>query len=46
LIATADDVRTAIAIFAEAVEAATAHPSEVAGEAAAAGALHDGEVAG
>ena len=46
LIATADDIQTAIGIFGEAVEAVAAHPSEMARQAAAAGALHDGEVDG
>jgi 4-aminobutyrate aminotransferase len=46
LIATADDVATALRIFGEAVEAVATHPSEVARQAAAAGALHDGEVDG
>jgi 4-aminobutyrate aminotransferase len=46
LIATSDDVETALGIFAAAVEAVATHPSEVAREAAVAGALHDGEVAG
>jgi 4-aminobutyrate aminotransferase len=46
LVASASDVETALRIFEEAVEAAAAHPSEVAREAAAAGALHDGEVDG
>jgi 4-aminobutyrate aminotransferase len=46
LIASADDISTAVRIFADAVEAAAAHPSEIASQAAAAGALHEGEVAG
>jgi 4-aminobutyrate aminotransferase len=46
LVASEAEVDTALRIFAEAVEAVAAHPSEVARQAAAAGALHDGEVAG
>ena len=46
LVASEADVDTALRIFAEAVEAVAAHPSEVARQAAAAGALHDGEVDG
>ena len=46
LIATADDIETALGIFGEAVEAVATHPSEIARQAAAAGALHDGEVDG
>jgi 4-aminobutyrate aminotransferase len=46
LIATADDIQTAIGIFGEAVDAVAAHPSEMARQAAAAGALHEGEVDG
>jgi 4-aminobutyrate aminotransferase len=46
LIASAEDVRTAVRIFGEAIEAVAAHPSESARQAEAAGALHDGEVAG
>jgi 4-aminobutyrate aminotransferase len=46
LIATAEDISVAMQIFGEAVEAVATHPSEVAREAAAAGALHEGEVAG
>jgi len=46
LIATAEDIRTAVRIFGEAVEAVAAHPTEMARQAAAAGALHDGEVDG
>jgi 4-aminobutyrate aminotransferase len=46
LIASADDIQTAVRIFAEAVEAVVAHPAEAARQAAAAGALHDGEVDG
>ncbi len=46
LVASASDVDTAVRIFGEAVADVAAHPSEVAREADAAGALHDGEVAG
>jgi 4-aminobutyrate aminotransferase len=46
LVASASDVETALRIFREAVEAVAAHPSEHARQAAAAGALHDGEVDG
>lgn len=46
LIATAEDIRTAVRIFGEAVEAVAAHPTEMARQAAAARALHDGEVDG
>ncbi|HTK45458.1 MAG TPA: aminotransferase class III-fold pyridoxal phosphate-dependent enzyme [Patescibacteria group bacterium] len=46
LIASADDIRTAVRIFGEAVEAVATHPSEIARQAEAAGALHEGEVAG
>jgi len=46
LVASAEDIRTAIRIFGEAVEAVATHPSEVARQAEAAGALHDGEVDG
>jgi 4-aminobutyrate aminotransferase len=46
LVASASDVDTAVRIFGEAVAVVTAHPSEVAREAAAAGAMHEGEVAG
>jgi 4-aminobutyrate aminotransferase len=46
LIASRDDVQTAVRIFGNAVDAVASHPSGVAREAAAAGALHDGEVAG
>jgi len=46
LIATGDDIQVALRIFAEAVEAVASHPSEIARQAAAAGALHDGEVDG
>ncbi|HET9681259.1 MAG TPA: aminotransferase class III-fold pyridoxal phosphate-dependent enzyme [Candidatus Limnocylindrales bacterium] len=44
LIATADDVTTGLRIFGEAVEAVATHPSEIARQARAAAALHDGEV--
>ena len=46
LVASADEVDTALRIFAEAVEAAATHPSEIERQAAAAGAFHDGEVDG
>ena len=46
LIASAADVETALRIFGEAIEAVAAHPSAVARQASAAGALHDGEVDG
>ncbi len=46
LVASAADVETAVRIFSEAVEDVAAHPREVAREAAAAGAMHDGEVDG
>jgi 4-aminobutyrate aminotransferase len=47
LIASAQDVDTAVRLFGEAVEAAAAHPKQVERQAAAAGAMHrDGEVAG
>ena len=46
LIASAEDVGTAVRIFGEAVDAVAAHPSEVASQAEAAGAMHDGEVDG
>jgi 4-aminobutyrate aminotransferase len=46
LIASAQHVETALRIFGEAVRAVAAHPEHVEAEAAAAGALHDGEVAG
>jgi 4-aminobutyrate aminotransferase len=46
LIATADDVATALRIFGEAVEVVATHPSEIARQAKAAAALHDGEVDG
>jgi 4-aminobutyrate aminotransferase len=46
LVASAQDVEIAVRIFGEAVAAAEAHPAKLAAEAAAAGAMHDGEVAG
>jgi 4-aminobutyrate aminotransferase len=46
LIASDSDVETALRIFGEAVEAVATHPSELARQATAAGAMHDGEVAG
>jgi 4-aminobutyrate aminotransferase len=46
LVASESDVDTALQIFAEAVEAAATRPSEIARQAAASGAMHDGEVAG
>ena len=46
LVAAASDIETGIRIFGEAVAEVAAHPSEVARQAAAAGAMHDGEVAG
>jgi 4-aminobutyrate aminotransferase len=46
LIATAEDVQTAVRIFGEAVDAVAAHPAEIASQAEAAGAMHDGEVDG
>jgi 4-aminobutyrate aminotransferase len=46
LVASEGDVETALRIFGEAVEAAATHPSEIERQAAAAGALHEGEVAG
>jgi 4-aminobutyrate aminotransferase len=46
LIASAQDIRTAVRLFGEAVDAVGSQPGEIAREAAAAGALHDGEVAG
>jgi 4-aminobutyrate aminotransferase len=46
LIASETDVETAVRIFGEAVEAVATHPSEIARQAAAARAMHDGEVAG
>ncbi|HEX3265037.1 MAG TPA: aminotransferase class III-fold pyridoxal phosphate-dependent enzyme [Candidatus Limnocylindrales bacterium] len=46
LVASASDVETAVRIFGEAVHAVATHPKEIARQAAAAGALHDGEVDG
>ena len=46
LIASEAEVETAVRIFAEAVEAVATHGSEIARQAAQAGALHDGEVDG
>ena len=46
LVASASDVDTAVRIFGEAVAAVAAHPSEIARQAAAAGAMHEGEVDG
>jgi 4-aminobutyrate aminotransferase len=46
LIASSDDIHIALRIFGDAVEAVATHPSEIARQAAAAGALHDGEVDG
>jgi 4-aminobutyrate aminotransferase len=46
LIASEADVETALRILGEAVEAVATHPSEIARQAAAAGAMHEGEVAG
>jgi 4-aminobutyrate aminotransferase len=46
LVATADDVDTAVRIFGEAVDAVAARPKELARQATAAGAMHDGEVDG
>jgi 4-aminobutyrate aminotransferase len=46
LIASEADVETALRIFGEAVADVAAHPSQIAREAAASGAMHDGEVAG
>jgi hypothetical protein len=46
LIASETDVETALRIFGEAVEAVATHPAEIARQATAARALHDGEVAG
>ncbi|HJP88092.1 MAG TPA: aminotransferase class III-fold pyridoxal phosphate-dependent enzyme [Candidatus Limnocylindrales bacterium] len=44
LVVSADEVDTAVRIFGEAVEAVATHPKELARQAAAAGAMHDGEV--
>jgi len=46
LIATADDIATALRIFSEAVDTVVAHPREIARQAAAAGAMHESEVGG
>jgi 4-aminobutyrate aminotransferase len=46
LIASADDVETALRIFADAVDAVATDPSEIERQAAAARAMHDGEVDG
>jgi 4-aminobutyrate aminotransferase len=46
LVVSADEMDTAVRIFGEAVEAVVAHPKEIARQAAAAGAMHDGEVDG
>jgi 4-aminobutyrate aminotransferase len=46
LIANSEEIRTAVRIFGEAVDAVAAHPSEIASQAEAAGAMHDGEVDG
>jgi 4-aminobutyrate aminotransferase len=46
LIASESDVETALRIFGEAVEAVATQPAELAHQAAAAGAMHDGEVDG
>ena len=46
LIASEAEVETALRIFGEAVEAVAAHPSAIARDASAAGAMHDGEVDG
>jgi 4-aminobutyrate aminotransferase len=46
LIASAGEVETATRIFGEAVEAVATHPTGIARQAAAAGAMHDGEVDG
>jgi 4-aminobutyrate aminotransferase len=46
LVASAEEVATALRIFGEAVEAVATHPSEIVRQASAAGALHDGEVDG
>jgi 4-aminobutyrate aminotransferase len=46
LIATTEDIRTAVRILGEAVDAVAADPSEIASQAEAAGAMHDGEVDG
>jgi 4-aminobutyrate aminotransferase len=46
LVVSSDEMDTAVRIFGEAVEAVATHPKEIARQAAAAGALHDGEVDG
>jgi 4-aminobutyrate aminotransferase len=46
LVVSAAEVDTAVRIFGEAVEAVATHPKEIARQAAAAGAIHDGEVDG
>ena len=46
LVLSASDVETAVRIFGEAVAAVAAHPDRAARAAAAAGAMHDGEVDG
>jgi 4-aminobutyrate aminotransferase len=46
LVASASDIDTGIRIFGEAVAAVATHPSEIARQAAAAGAIHEGEVDG
>jgi 4-aminobutyrate aminotransferase len=46
LIATPEDIQTALRIFAEAVGVVASEPSKVVRQAAAAGAMHDGEVDG
>ena len=46
LIASASEVEIAIRIFGEAVDVVAKHPLEIARQAAAAGAMHDGEVDG
>jgi 4-aminobutyrate aminotransferase len=46
LVVSVDEVDTAVRIFGEAVEAVALHPKEIARQAAAAGAMHDGEVDG
>jgi 4-aminobutyrate aminotransferase len=46
LVASAEDIDTGVRIFGEAVEVVATHPSEIARQAAAAGAMHDGEVDG
>jgi 4-aminobutyrate aminotransferase len=46
LIASEGDVDTALQILGDAIEAVATHPSAIERQAAAAGALHDGEVAG